>query len=64
MLNTPHSTIIITESVVFEYPKQNKKTEKNKKNEKIQNIEDEVASMKNDINDIKSLLKELVNGSK
>ena len=35
-----------------------------KKNEKIQNIEDEVASMKNDINDIKSLLKELVNGSK
>ena len=37
---------------------------KNKKNEKIQNIEDEVASMRDDINDIKSLLKELVNGSK
>ena len=34
MLNTPHSTIIITESVVFEYPKQNKKNEKNKKNQK------------------------------
>ena len=37
---------------------------KNEKNQKIQSIESEVASIKEDINDIKSLLKELINGSK
>ena len=37
---------------------------KSKKNQKIQSIEDEVASIKDDINDIKFLLKELINGSK
>jgi len=37
---------------------------KQEKNQKVQNIEEEVASMKNDINEIKSLLKELLNGSR
>jgi len=37
---------------------------KNKKNQKVQNIEEEVASMKNDINEIKHLLKELLNEPK
>jgi|TARA_Y100000289_G_scaffold10682_1_gene9797 hypothetical protein len=37
---------------------------KNKKNQKVQNIEEEVATMKNDINEIKHLLKELLNESK
>ena len=37
---------------------------KNKKNQKVQNIENEVANMKEDINEIKNLLKELLNGSK
>lgn len=37
---------------------------KNKKNQKVQNIEQEVASMKDDINEIKNLLKELLNGPK
>tara|TARA_B100001094_G_scaffold249562_1_gene246880 strand:- start:184 stop:411 length:228 start_codon:yes stop_codon:yes gene_type:complete len=37
---------------------------KNKKNQKVQNIEQEVASMKNDIDEIKNLLKELLNGPK
>lgn len=36
---------------------------KRKQNEKAKSIEDEVANMKNDINEIKSLLKELLNGS-
>ena len=35
---------------------------KNEKNQKMQTIEDEVATIKDDINDIKSLLKELLNG--
>ena len=37
---------------------------KNKKNQKVQSIEQEVASMKEDIDEIKHLLKELLNGSK
>jgi len=37
---------------------------KNIKNQKVQNIEQEVASMKDDINEIKNLLKELLNGPK
>ena len=37
---------------------------KSEKNQKVQNIEDEVANMKDDIDEIKSLLKELLNGSK
>ena len=37
---------------------------KNKKNQKVQNIEEEVATMKNDINEIKHLLKELLNEPK
>jgi hypothetical protein len=37
---------------------------KNVKNQKMQTIEDEVATIKDDINDIKSLLKELLNGSR
>lgn len=37
---------------------------KQKKNQKVQNIEEEVASMKNDISEIKHLLKELLNESK
>jgi hypothetical protein len=36
----------------------------NKEHQKVQTIEDEVANMKDDINEIKSLLKELINGSK
>ena len=35
---------------------------KSEKNQKVQNLEDELASMKGDIDEIKSLLKELLNG--
>lgn len=40
--------------------KRNKKLEEN---QKIQNLEDDVATMKGDLNEIKNLLKELINGS-
>ena len=36
---------------------------KSKKNQKEQNMEQELANMKDDINEIKSLLRELLNGS-
>ena len=35
----------------------------NKEHQKVQTIEGEVANMKDDINEIKLLLKELINGS-
>ena len=37
---------------------------KNEKNQKVQNLEDELANIKGDIDEIKSLLKEFLNGSR
>ena len=37
---------------------------KNKEQQKVQTIEEEVANLKEDISEIKLLLKELINGSK
>jgi len=41
-----------------------RKNLKSEENQKVQTIEDEVASIKNDVNEIKFLLKELINGSR
>ena len=40
-----------------------RKEAKNKENQKIQNLENDLASMKSDIDEIKNLLRSLVNGS-
>ena len=49
----------------FEYEKYlSRKKVKNKEDQKVQNIEEKVASMKSDIDEIKSILKELLNGFK
>jgi len=37
---------------------------KNEETQKVQNIEEELASMKDDIDEIKNLLRSLVNGSR
>ena len=37
---------------------------KTEKNQKVQTIEEDLANVKSELNEIKSLLKELVNGSK
>jgi|TARA_R100000479_G_scaffold34374_1_gene14890 hypothetical protein len=37
---------------------------KSEKNQKVQTMEEEVANIKGEINEIKSLLKELLNGSR
>jgi hypothetical protein len=37
---------------------------KNEENQKVQNIEEDLANMKNDIDEIKMLLRSLINGSK
>jgi len=40
-----------------------RKNAKNEENQKMQKLESEVGSIKNDLNEIKSLLRSLVNGS-
>ena len=37
---------------------------KSEKNQKVQTMEEDLANVKNELNEIKSLLKELVNGPK
>ena len=37
---------------------------KNEKNQKVQTMEEDLANVKNELDEIKSLLKELINGSK
>ncbi len=37
---------------------------KNEENQKVQNMQEELANMKSDIDEIKTLLRSLVNGSK
>jgi len=41
-----------------------RRNSKNEENQKVQNIEEELASMKDDIDEIKMLLRSLVNESK
>ena len=41
-----------------------RKNIKSEENQKVQTIEDEVASIKSDVNEIKFLLRELINGSR
>jgi polyhydroxyalkanoate synthesis regulator phasin len=41
-----------------------RKTTKNEENQKIQKLESEVGNMQNDLSEIKSLLRELLNGPK
>jgi|TARA_B100000073_G_scaffold241009_1_gene202070 hypothetical protein len=64
LLRDPHTGAILN-SNSLDHAKYVKRREiKNKEHQKVQTIEEEVASMKDDINEIKSLLKELINGPK
>ena len=41
-----------------------KRKAKSEKNQKVQTMEEDLANVKSELNEIKSLLKELINGSK
>jgi hypothetical protein len=61
--NPQNNSIINTNMSEYnEYVK--RKESKNKENQKIQNLEEDLASMKGDIDEIKNLLRSLVNGSR
>jgi hypothetical protein len=60
--NPQNNSIINTNMSEYnEYVK--RKESKNKENQKIQNLEEDLASIKGDIDEIKNLLRSLINGS-
>jgi len=60
----PHTNSIINVNRLDYEQYVSRRATKEEKNQQIQTIEDEVANMKSDINEIKFLLKELLNGSR
>ena len=60
----PHTNSIINVNRLDYEQYVSRRAAKEEKNQQIQTIEDEVANMKSDINEIKFLLKELLNGSR
>lgn len=63
LLRDPQTNSIVNGNM-SEYQNYIKRREsKSKENQKVQNLEDEVASMREDLDEIKSLLRSLVNGN-
>jgi len=60
----PHTNSIINVNRLDYEQYVSRRAAKEEKNQHIQTIEDEVANMKDDINEIKFLLKELLSGSR
>lgn len=64
LVRDPQNNSIINTNMT-EYNEYLKRREaKSKENQKIQNIEEDLANMKGDIDEIKNLLRSLVNGSR
>lgn len=61
--NPSNNSIVNVNSIEYEKYLARKKV-KSKKNQKVQNLEEELAIMKSDIDEIKSLLKEIIHGPK
>ena len=64
LLRDPNSDSIVNIDILGYEKYVAQRDAKQKKNQKVQSIEKEVASMKEDIGEIKKLLKELLNESK
>lgn len=63
LLRDPKTNSIVN-SNMSEYENYIKRREsKSKENKKVQNLEQDVASMKDDLDEIKSLLRSLINGN-
>jgi len=64
LLRDPETNSIVNSNSIEYEQYVARRNVKREKNQKVQTIEEEVANIKSDINEIKSLLKELLNGSK
>ena len=64
LVRDPETNSIINKNKSEYHEYMMRKNLNSEENQKVQTIEDEVANIKNDVNEIKSLLKELINGSR
>ena len=64
LLRDPNTNSIVNTNMTEYEQYIARRNSKTKENQKVQNLEEELASMKSDIDEIKVLLRSLVNGSK
>ena len=64
LLRDPNTNSIINTNMSEYQEYLSRRETKNNENQKIQNLESDVANMKGDLDEIKSLLRSLVDGSK
>jgi hypothetical protein len=64
LIRDPHTGAILNINSLDHEKYVARREVKNKEHQKVQTIEEEVANLKEDISEIKLLLKELINGSK
>jgi hypothetical protein len=64
LLRDPNTNSIINTNMSEYQQYLSRRNVKNEENQKVQNLELDVANMKDDLNEIKSLLRSLIDGSK
>lgn len=64
LLRDPHTNSIINTNMTEYQQYLARRNVKNEENEKLQNLETDVSNMKNDLDEIKSLLRSLIDGSR
>ena len=63
-LRDPHTNSIINTNMSEYQQYLARRNVKNEENQKLQNLESDVSNMKNDLDEIKSLLRSLIDGSR
>ena len=64
LVRDPNTNSIINTNMNEYEEYMRRKNSKNEENQKIQNIEEDLTNIKNDIDEIKSLLRSIANGSR
>jgi hypothetical protein len=64
LLRDPHTNSIVNTNMSEYQQYLSRRNIQNEENQKVQNLEQDVANMKDDLNEIKSLLRSLIDGSK
>jgi hypothetical protein len=64
LLRDPNTNSIINTNMSDYQQYVSRRNVKNEEDQKVQNLEEDVANMKDDLNEIKSLLRSLIDGSK
>jgi tetrahydromethanopterin S-methyltransferase subunit B len=63
LMRDPNTNSIVNTNMTEYQEYVTRRDSKSEKNQKIQNLESDVANIKNDLDEIKSLLRSLLNGS-